>query len=325
MHDGQNDLVSVIVPVYKVEEYLRECVDSIINQTYKNLEIILVDDGSPDKCGEICDEYARDDSRVTVYHKENGGLSDARNYGMSRAHGEYITFVDSDDVIKENFVEALMRLIDKYDADIAMLPLINFSTSVAWKTEMTRDYCVSPHDAFIEILYQRGADVCACSKIYRRDLWDGIQFPKGMYYEDLATIHKLILRSVKIAYSNEKLYAYRMRQGSIMKSRFSPNMMHIIMSTRIMFSEVIEKYPDLKNAASSKAFSGNRSVYLNFPFFRKKERMQVWAEMKKYRHTIIFDPDARKREKIAALLSYLGADLFHILFSWLYKKQQMTC
>ena len=319
------ELVSVIVPIYKVEEYLRECVDSIINQTYKNLEIILVDDGSPDKCGEICEEYARNDSRITVYHKENGGLSDARNYGIARSHGEYITFVDSDDVIKENFVEALMGLIHNHDADIAMLPLMNFSTSIAWETEMTHDYCVSPHDALIEILYQRGTDVCACSKIYRRDLWDGIQFPKGMYYEDLATIHKLILRSVKIAYSNEKLYAYRMRQGSIMKTRFSPNMMHIITATRTMFSEVTEKYPDLKNAASSKAFSGNRSVYLFFPFSSKKERMQVWAEMKKYRCTVIFDAKARKRERIAALLSYLGADLFHILFSWLYKKRQMTC
>ena len=129
MHDEQNDLVSVIVPIYKVEEYLRECVDSIINQTYKNLEIILVDDGSPDKCGEICDEYARNDSRITVYHKENGGLSDARNYGIDRCNGEYITFVDSDDVLKSNFVETLMGLIEEYDADVAVSGVKNFRTN----------------------------------------------------------------------------------------------------------------------------------------------------------------------------------------------------
>ncbi len=132
MNGNSEELVSVIVPIYKVEEYLRECVDSIINQTYKNLEIILVDDGSPDNCGEICEEYARNDSRVTVYHKENGGLSDARNYGMARSHGEYITFVDSDDVIKENFVEALMELIHKYNADIAVSPYISFSNYADW-------------------------------------------------------------------------------------------------------------------------------------------------------------------------------------------------
>ena len=132
MDSGQNELVSVIVPVYKVEDYLRECIDSIINQTYKNLEIILVDDGSPDNCGEICEEYARNDSRITVYHKENGGLSDARNYGIARANGEFMTFVDSDDVIKANFVETLMGLIHKYDADIATAPFVRFRNSPEW-------------------------------------------------------------------------------------------------------------------------------------------------------------------------------------------------
>ena len=188
---------------------------------------------------------------------------------------------------------------------------------------LRRDYCASPHDVLIEMLYQHELDVCAWCKIYRRDLWDGIEFPKGMYYEDTATTHKFIFKSNRIACTNEKLYAYRMRQGSIMKARFSPNMMHIIPATRTMFSEITEKYPDLKNAASSKAFSGNRSVYLNFPFTERNQRMQVWAEMKKYRSAIIFDTQARKRERIAALLSYLGADLFHLLFSWIYRKQQM--
>ena len=129
---GGKDLVSVIVPVYKVEEYIRECLDSITGQTYKNLEIILVDDGSPDSSGEICEEYARNDSRITVYHKENGGLSDARNYGIARAHGEFLTFVDSDDVIKSNFVETLLGLIHKYDADIATAPFVNFRNYADW-------------------------------------------------------------------------------------------------------------------------------------------------------------------------------------------------
>ena len=322
--DNSGELVSVIVPIYKVEEYLRECLDSIIGQTYKNLEIILVDDGSPDRCGEICEEYARNDSRITVYHKENGGPSDARNYGIARAHGEFLTFVDSDDVIKANFVETLLGLIHKYDADIATAPFMSFSDLLRWNDDnIDGEYCVSPHDMFLDALYQRGADTTTCAKLYRREIWGDIEFPKGMYYEDTATIYKPIFRSSKIAFTSEKLYGYRSRQGSIMKATVSPKMLHIIPVTQQFFQAVTEKFPDLKTAASSRVFSLNRSVYLNFPFSSKKERMQVWAEMKKYRRAIIFDPLARKRERVAAILSYLGADLFHLLFSWLYRKQQL--
>lgn len=129
MNTIHENLVSVVVPVYKVEEYLRECIDSIISQTYTHLEIILVDDGSPDTCGKICEEYALNDSRITVYHKDNGGLSDARNYGMARSHGEFITFVDSDDIIMPNFVETLMNLIHEHDADIATSSFFSFRNS----------------------------------------------------------------------------------------------------------------------------------------------------------------------------------------------------
>ena len=322
---GSEELVSVIVPVYKVEEYLSECVDSIINQTYKNLEIILVDDGSPDKCGEICEEYAKNDSRVTVYHKENGGLSDARNYGIARSHGEFLTFVDSDDVIKENFVETLLGLIHKYDADIATAYFFSFRDLSELKDngEPRITHCMSAHDLLTESLYQRGTDLYACMRIYRREIWGDTEFPKGMYYEDLVPVYKVIFRSSRAVLTNETLYYYRMRKGSISKTVFAPKMLHGVTITQQLFSAATEKYPDIKRAASSRAFSQNRSVYLNFPFSRKNERMQVWAEMKKYRSTVLFDPHARKRERIAALLSYLGADLFHLCFSWLYRKQQM--
>ena len=122
-----NELISVIVPVYKVENYLRECLDSIINQTYKNLEIILVDDGSPDKSGEICDEYALKDSRITVYHTENKGQAHARNYGLDRCRGDYITFIDSDDIVKNSYVEKLFALLKYYDSDMSACSVERFS------------------------------------------------------------------------------------------------------------------------------------------------------------------------------------------------------
>lgn len=318
------DLVSVVVPVYNVEKYLRDCLDSIIQQTYKNLDIILVDDGSTDSSGKICGDYAHNDNRITVIRKENGGSADARNFGIARARGDFLTFVDSDDVIKPNFAETLLRLIHKYDADIASGCFVMFHNSVDWKyDEPAGEYCLSPHDILLDALYQRKTDYNPWARIYRREIFSGIEFPKGMYYEDAVTTYKAIFRSPRHALTDEKLYGYRIRQGSKMKASFDPGMLHAIPATREYYGAVVERFPDLRAAASSRAFSLNRSVYLNYPFSRKKERMMIWEEMKKYRRAIIFDPMARKRERIAALLSYLGADIFHILFSWLYKKQQV--
>ncbi len=173
------------------------------------------------------------------------------------------------------------------------------------------------------MLYQCKFDHGAWGKIYSCEAWSDTEFPKGMYYEDAATTYKIFFRSRSIAVTDEKLYGYRSRPGSIMKATVSPKMLDVIPVTQQYYNAVIERFPDLKRAASSRAFSLNRSVYLYFPFSSKKERMQVWAEMKKYRSTIIFDSQARKRERIAALLSYMGADLFHLLFSWLYRSQQV--
>ncbi len=320
------ELVSVIVPIYKVEEYLRECVDSIINQTYKNLEIILVDDGSPDKCGEICDEYARNDSRITVYHKENGGLSDARNYGMSRSHGEYIIFVDSDDVIKANFVEELMNVMEKYGADMAAGSCVAFYNAVPFETKSGEEIytgCTDADDAIRRMLYQEEIfSTSACEKIYRRAVIEGIEYPVGLYYEDLATAYRILLKSSKVAFTSEKLYGYRLRYGSITRQNYSPKMLSCILVSRQLYSEICEKCPALRVAAASRAFSVNRSTYFLLPYDHKEERMKVWEEMKKYRREVLFDPHARKRERLAALMTYLGPGFFH-MFSKIYRRYLM--
>ena len=124
---NNNNLVSVIVPVYKVENYLRDCLDSIVNQTYKNLEIILVDDGSPDQSGAICEEYARKDPLITVYHTENKGQAHARNFALDRCRGDYVTFIDSDDIAKNNYVERLYTLMNEYNADMSAFAAEKFS------------------------------------------------------------------------------------------------------------------------------------------------------------------------------------------------------
>ncbi len=214
-----NDLISIIVPVYKVEKYLNRCVDSIINQTYKNLEIILVDDGSPDNCPKICDEYAKKDDRIKVIHKENGGLSDARNAGIKIANGKYIGFVDSDDWISVDFYSELYKLLTKYDADIAICDFIrtddNEKIIINNKNKIENVYTQEQYlERYFKVGYQT-TEYYAWNKLYKKSLMSEEQYPKGLTSEDVLGTYKAILKSERIAKTNEKLYFYRYNNQSI--------------------------------------------------------------------------------------------------------------
>ncbi len=213
----QESVISVIVPVYNVEKYLNLCVNSILNQSYKNLEIILVDDGSPDNCPKICDEYEKLDPRIKVIHKENGGLSDARNAGIEVATGEYIGFVDSDDYIAPDMYDSLYKIITENDCDMAVCRAVIVGEGEAAIYEDSREICVLDSKvALRQMICNRLFTVNAWNKLYKRDLFREIRFPKGLLYEDLATTYKLIMLSNRVAYSPMKKYAYLQRQGSIM-------------------------------------------------------------------------------------------------------------
>lgn len=211
-------LISVIVPIYKVEPYLRRCLDSIVNQTYTNLEIILVDDGSPDGCPAICDEYAAKNNRIVVIHKKNGGLSDARNAGLDICKGEYITFVDSDDWLADCFIEKLYEAITLQDSDIAICSYTKttstFSSSI--KNTVITPIHYSPIDA-IKKLWSNEATtfVTSCWKLYKKDLFKEVRFPKGVINEDERTTHKIYYASKKIVFIDIPLYFYFQRIDSI--------------------------------------------------------------------------------------------------------------
>ena len=220
----KNLLVSVIVPIYNVEKYLRKCVDSILNQTYKNLEIILVDDGSPDNCGNICDEYALSDSRIRIIHKKNGGLSDARNAGLDIARGNYILFVDSDDYIDETMVEKLYEALEKEKAEMSLcsfvyvneegVPIKEKNNGIPIKTEV-----LSGIEAIRHLGSQRGACyTIACCKLYKAELFKTIRFPKGKYHEDEFVSHELFGQCSRVACIDDGLYYYVQRNDSIMGS-----------------------------------------------------------------------------------------------------------
>lgn len=212
------DLISVIVPIYQVEDYLIECLDSIINQEYTNLEIILVDDGSKDKCPKICDDYKLKDNRIKVIHKPNGGLSDARNAGLEIAKGKYICFVDSDDVLNKNFIMTLYNNIKTTDADISICDFLSIKTiSDISDDNITNNLKLYTKEEILNDFYKKQSLrlVLAWNKLYKREIWNNIRYPKGKVHEDEFVIHYILDNINKLVISDSKLYYYRQRENSI--------------------------------------------------------------------------------------------------------------
>ena len=211
-------LVSVVIPVYNVEEYLKECLDSVVNQTYGDLEILLVDDGSTDGSSKICDSYAARDSRITVVHQVNSGLSAARNRGIDLASSKYITFIDSDDVIALNFIELLMNKIESENADIAECDFLDFSSDVP-SADLNDFSTLKTGMQSLHDLYDISArNVTAWGKIYKIELFSNVRYPVGKTHEDVFTTYKLFYFAKKIVQLKSRLYFYRKRSGSITAS-----------------------------------------------------------------------------------------------------------
>lgn len=242
----EKHLISIIIPVYKVELYLRQCVDSVINQTYKNLEIILVDDGSPDSCPFICDEYARLDKRVKVVHKKNGGISDARNRGIKHATGEYIIFVDADDWLAKDACRVLNEILLHQSVDI-----VGFDHAETKEDESFSDYkcnrqltVISAADMYKK--YMRGElwQHSACSKIYKKELFEHIKFPLGMLGEDYATTYLLLSVSNRVAHVNMGLYFYRIRPESIMRQNSVKLVQDVYRTACAIYEFEKQKFPE---------------------------------------------------------------------------------
>ena len=212
-------LISIIIPVYKVEKYLEKCIQSVINQTYENLQIILVDDGSPDNCGKICDEYAQKDHRIEVIHKSNGGLSDARNKGLEIAKGEYIGFVDSDDYIEADMYEVLYNLLKQYNADVS---ICNFYTVSQGKISIKNaDNGINEYnriEILKEVLLDNNIQSYAWNKLYKKELFDEIKYPIGKKYEDIGTTFYLLEKCNKVVVTGKSEYYYINRQDSIVNN-----------------------------------------------------------------------------------------------------------
>lgn len=306
-------LITVIIPVYNVEKYIDKCIRSIICQDYSNLEIILVDDGATDSSGQICDNYSKEDDRIQVIHKINGGLSDARNAALDIMTGEYVVFIDSDDYIEKNYISYLYYLIRKYKAQIS---ICNFKYVTEAGTLINKEYNsgvekeFSQKDALVELLSGKEINTSASMKLYKADLFLDIRYPKGKLYEDISTTYKTFLKSDKMVYGDMSLYIYLCRDGSITKQTFSIKRMDAIENLKEMCGDIECAYPELKKYCRCRLFSQYISVYLVL----KKSRFsielekQLFKEIRKMKNCV----KCNRKEKVYGIMSGIGKLPFDI-------------
>lgn len=290
---------------------MRECVDSILRQTYSHLDVILVDDGSPDLCGQIAEDYAKGDSRVRVIHQSNAGLSAARNAGTQCALGNWITFVDGDDSLKPGCIEYLYTLASRGKAQLAICPMRGFKKRERRTKEIIRMY--DRKQALEEMLYQRAFDTSACAKLFRTTDALQVPFPAGRLFEDLFTVYQLIWRAERIAYGSQVQYIYRMRQDSIMHTAFVPGRFDEIEAVDQLVSFAERECPDLLRAANSRRFSAYCQTYLAIPRTKKayeQERGKIWRTIRRSSPDVFANPKARIKNRAAALLALFGEPVF---------------
>ena len=278
-------MISVIIPVYNLENYIEQCIKSVINQTYANLEIIIIDDGSTDNSGNICDLWQKQDNRISVIHKKNSGLSDARNIGLDLAKGDYISFVDGDDWIHPQMYEILLRYYENENIDMVCCKLVKVEEKTINdfnNVDIDGKYAIlTPTDALLDLSI---TDVTACNKLYKRKLFNQIRYPHGRYHEDEWVIHRLLYECNKIVSTDAGLYYYMMREGSIT---------HTFSKKRVL--DGVEAYIDRVNFVIEKEWKTvqMRMVkdclnHIIWAYYQENSNKRKWhLHMKKYYRKIV--------------------------------------
>ena len=323
-------LISVIVPIYRVEEYLERCVKSILSQTYENLEVILVDDGSPDQCPAICDACAEKDARVKVIHQENKGLSGARNAGIDAASGEYLAFVDSDDYVSPHFIEELYQLLQDTGCAIGQCRF-SYVKGDGLVEEGDSAFCIYRGESLMEQLYgpeeKATCFVVAWNKLYRAELFKetGIRYPEGRIHEDEATTYRLFHEAKKLAFLDRALYGYYTENGGSITSVFSAKRLQWLTAheERIAFFKK-NGYEKLLPAAYRKLCDACITFY-----FRCTEQVKDAEELKKELRKRLETYRANGAAWIAALplKTRMGYELFSMspgLYAKMLQKMQET-
>lgn len=318
-----NPLISLVIPVYNVEKYLDKCIQSVLAQIYKNFEVILVDDGSTDNSGKMCDEYAEKDSRITVYHKPNGGLSDARNFGVEHCNAELVSFIDSDDYVTADYLEYLWYLMEKYNADISFAqkapqfesndPRIHTNTSydrVLTTIDALHDFCIN--------------SVSACARLYKRQMLRLHLFPKEKLYEDLATVYKILADCRTAAYGSRDIYIQVTRQGSIQHSGMNQSQLDIIIAAENLYNFIMDNYPELKSDASVRCIVAvNGLLDKVFTYCDAKNRRQYFSLAKNFAMPYIKDAFANKYSSSSNKLSCVAINMGYLSYKSFWKVKQL--
>ena len=317
--------VSVIVPVYKVEKYLGKCLESLGRQTYENLEIVLVDDGSPDSCGIMCEQFAGKHPNVLVIHQENQGLSAARNNGVAASHGEYITFVDSDDYVADDYVQYLVDLLLDHHGDISVghyVPVYHLKDPrLKKKKEFQKVF--RAEEALAESFYSVKFGVAAWAQLDRRERVEKYPYPVGKLYEELATTYKMIGESKAVVYGNRDIYFYVQRAGSIMTRKIGERELYGLTAAGELLNYTKTFFPGAVHAAKVRyeikiqqympAVFANKENHFLFRFLR--------SESKKYFWETVFDRKAGLNFTIKLIAIMLGTIPSKIVFGAVNRKK----
>ena len=312
-------LISVIVPVYKVEPYLEQCVESLRNQTYQNLEILLIDDGSPDKCPAMCDRFAAQDDRIKVIHKTNGGLADTRNAGMDAATGDLIAFVDSDDWIAPETYEELVRMLQNNpQMDIACCA----AARVRGDEEVETTFSYYPTGTILPgsqitrriLLDEIGSQVV--KGLYKRFCWEGVRFPLGRLYEDIPTTYKAFIKAKEVGFIDKPFYKYRLNDESISNTAKAIKPYHIYLGFKSHYECAAEHFPEIADRCCAKAAHYAISTYFHYCSENSAELKGAVADVREFIDThkavALQDKTMPKFRKLALRLYYTSPWLFKL-------------
>ena len=308
--------VSVIIPVYNTEQFLEDCLNSVLAQTFTDFEIIAVDDGSTDNSAAIVKQFAAKDNRIVIIHQENKGLSEARNTGIKAARGNWITFVDSDDMLAPSFLQKLWDAATQNKANIACS-----DKQLFWKeseigngdTATAQAIALAPEKALERALYQKnGPDYSAWSKLYGAQIWQSRRFTPGIYFEDMDCIPQVLLEAEKVTFVPEPLYLNRRHGSSILATAYNRKKAELLDIAERICTLVEGKDAELNHAAHSNLFSASCSILMRTPDTDEFTdfRTRAWKHIKDFRLETLFNANSRTRNKVAALISFGGKAFF---------------
>lgn len=314
-------LISVIVPVYNVEKYINRCIDSLLCQTYSNFEIIIIDDGSLDKSGAMCDKYSNF-SKVKVFHKTNGGLSSARNYGLEKINGQYVAFVDSDDWVPNDYIQYLYDLISHCSADVARCSFQRIADNENLKDDLnvTIEELSGKEALRLMLRQEHGMNASVCTSLFKKDCFDTIRFPEGKYFEDLGTTYRILANVNRIVVSSASKYAYVIRNESIAHSKFKPEYMDELYFAKQILKYVDQNYADLHFDACIRVRSVAFHLYmmmtneqLNDPLYNEYEQ-EFLNIIKRDRYRVIISKNTPLKVRMGTLCSLFGMHIVRMIY-----------